>query len=151
MAAASRDSSSGIDDLVARRDRLRQRREALRVVRDAEEAEASAFAVVMQAVAQARRERDSGTSARMQRHRVAFEQVMGDVEATALMVARVGHRIVRLELPDDDPVRQRAERAARRGLQALQRLSDDLRVAVHVEEIIAGAAERAETRSIGGC
>lgn len=150
MAAAPKEPSSRIDDLVARRDRLRQRRQALRVARDAEDAEAAAFAVVMQAVVQARRDRDAATSTRMQRHRVAFEQVMSDVEEAALMVARVGHRIMRLELPQNDPVRQRAERAARRGLQALQRLSDDLRVAVHVEEITAGA-ERAETRSVGGC
>ena len=44
------------------------------------------------------------------------------------------------QLGEDDPVRRRAQRAADRALQALQRLSDDLDVAVHLEEIADDAA-----------
>ena len=66
--------------LTARREVLRARRAELVRARRAEEAEAAVYPVVMRAVADSRRSRDSASSPGMSRHREALEELMVDIE-----------------------------------------------------------------------
>lgn len=123
--------------LTARRDALRARRDELARARRDEQAEAGALPVVKAAIAEARRTRDTRDSSRTRQHRGTFEQIITDVEAVQVALARVSRRVLDLELEDSDPLARRAERAQGQALHALQRFGTDLRGA-------AGSPERVD-------
>lgn len=135
MAAQEIDPDDVAARLLTRRDELARRRAELVAQRRLEQDEADALAVVIRAVSEVRRARDASSSARLRQARRSFEEIMNDVEALQLAVARVGRRSIDLELPEQDPAHHRGRRATHAALLALGRLSEDLRTAARVEEI----------------
>ena len=87
------------------------------------EHDGAALPVLARAVALVRRDRDAGTSQTLRRERALFEQLLGDVDELASLLARVSVRLSVLGLPADAPQLRAGLTAGQAGLAALAELA----------------------------
>jgi hypothetical protein len=92
---------------------------ARRAERQRLERHAQGLETVRRAIAGVRRDRDAGTSAALRRDRALFEQLLGDVDDLACLLARTSIRLGALGLPADAPPVRSGLAAGEAGLAAL--------------------------------
>jgi hypothetical protein len=81
------------------------------------------LATVQRAIAGVRRDRDAATSAALRRDRALFEQLLGDVDDLACLLARTSVRLGTLGVAADAPQTQSVVATAQAGLAALADLA----------------------------
>ncbi len=142
--AAGTREPDGLGELVARRDRLRVELAELVEQRQAAEQVAQRMPALQRAIAVICREGDGGSSAVLRRHRETFERLMGDIEDTQLLVARVQTRLARYGDPAEGHRARQGEAVCRRAVRAMAAIGAALESRTAHDTIDPDGAGRAE-------
>lgn len=141
----------GMGELVARRDRLRVELAELVEQRQAAEQVAQRMPGLLRAIAVVRRDGDGGGSAVLRRHRETFERLMGDVEDTQVLVARVQTRLFRCGDSAEGRRARQGEAACRRAVRAMAAIGAALESRTAHDTIEPDGAGSTDSAGGAGC